>query len=175
VTHEATERAAVGQGAPPPLVLFVSHLNTGASIVAEAILRHAAQGRVRATSAGEGSFLDVVHPVALECLHAHRVPTEGLHSKGWGEFFGLAKPPVRFLITLGEVYASRVNWSPNTLIANWNTPDPAALVGQESDIRSAFEETYGKLQTRIQRFLALQWEGMEDPVLQEALADIGSR
>jgi len=166
---------AGGQGIPPPLVLFASGLNTGSSIMAEAILRHAAQGRVHAASAGETAYPDVVHPMALECLCAHQVPTAGLRSKGWGEFFGLSKPPVRFLITFGEVYASKAGWSPNTLIANWNTPDPAALVGQEIDIRSAFEETYRKLHGRIQQFLALDWERMEGQSLVEALADIGER
>jgi protein-tyrosine-phosphatase len=42
-------------GAPdsePPLVLFVCRKNEAASILAEAILRHLAQGRIRSASVG---------------------------------------------------------------------------------------------------------------------------
>ena len=161
------------RGVSPPLVLFVSRLNTGASIMAEAILKSLAQGRVRAKSAGESTALDVVHPIALDCLRAHQIPTVGLHSKPWGEFFGLSKPPVRFLIALGDVYASKVNWSPNTLVGSWPTADPAELAGHGPDVRSAFEESFATLHARIQRFLALRWEQLKDQPLLEALAVIG--
>jgi len=49
-----------------PLVLFVCRLNTGASLMAEAILRYLAQQRVRAACAG-GSLCDRVSAGARDC------------------------------------------------------------------------------------------------------------
>ena len=126
-----------------------------------------------AASAGESSGQEAVHPAALECLRAHGVATKGLQNKGWGEFFGLGKPLVRFLISLDEVYASGANWSPDTVIASWPTPDPAALIAGEIDLQIAFEEAYGLLLTRIFQFLATRWESLSDRELSDALAAIG--
>jgi arsenate reductase (thioredoxin) len=156
-------------------MLFVSRLNTGASLMAEAILRHLAQGRVRAASAGESVTVAHAHPAALQCLRAHHVSTVGLRSKVWGAFFGLAKPPVRILIALEPVYASAASWPSDTIIANWNTPDPAALDACEIDTQVAFEETYGALYARIGQFLSLQWEHMEGVALSKTLGAIGEQ
>lgn len=83
----------------PPLVLFVRRKNVGASILAEALLRHLAGERFRAASAGD-TAAGLVSLYALECLAAHRIDTTGLHSKAWGRFFGLGRTPVHILITL---------------------------------------------------------------------------
>jgi protein-tyrosine-phosphatase len=77
--------------------------------MAEAILRHRAEERLRAASAGE-STADRVNPLALECLRAHGIATEGLKSKAWGQLFGLNKPSVRLVIALSDVYAATANW-----------------------------------------------------------------
>lgn len=140
--------------------------------MAEAILRHVAQGQVRAASAGE-SVAGSVNAHALECLRVHGIATEGLQSKAWGEFFGLHRSPVRFLITLCNVYAARANWSHDTLVANWHMPDPADVVGSDLDIQLAFEEAYGMLHARIQRFLSLRFAQLDDRALLQALRRIG--
>jgi hypothetical protein len=62
------------------LVLFLCHSNTALSIMAEAILRHLAQERVRAASAG-ACVAGRVNSQALECLRTHGIATEGLRSK----------------------------------------------------------------------------------------------
>jgi hypothetical protein len=46
-------------------------------------------------------------------------------------------------------------------------------VGHDVDARSAFEATYDDLHARIQRFLSLRWEHMQDRVLLEALVSLG--
>jgi arsenate reductase len=127
----------------PPLVLFLGRQNTSVSIMAEAILRHFAQERVRAASAGE-SVAGPVNPHVLECLRAHGIATEGLQSKIWGEFFGLYRPPVRFVVTLCIVYAARADWPHDTLVTNWHMADPADVAGAEIDIQLAFEEACSK-------------------------------
>jgi len=142
--------------------------------MAEAILRQFAQERVRAASAGE-SVASHVNPHALQCLRAHGIATEGLQSKAWGEFFGLGRPPVRFLIALANVYAARANWSLDTLVANWHMPDPAEVVGSDLDIQIAFEEAYETLYARIQMFLSLRFAQLDDRALLQALERIGER
>ena len=166
----ADERCAPAQArsAQPPLVLFLGRQNTAVSIMAEAMLRHVAQERVRAASAGE-SVAGPVNPHALDCLRAHGIATEGLQSKAWGEFFGLNKPPVRFLIALCNVYATRASWPHGTLVANWPMPDPADVVGSEIDIQLAFEEAYGILHSSIQQFLSLRFAQLDDGALLQAL------
>lgn len=161
------------RSAPAPLALFLCHANTAASIMAEAILRHLAQGRVRAASAGETLYGRVNH-YALECLHAHGIATQGLRSRMWGEFWGLDKPPVRFLIALGDVYAAGSTWSPDTIIARWYMPDPGAVAaGSEIDIRLGFEEGFSTLESRIRKFLALTSGQLTDGALSRELALIG--
>jgi arsenate reductase (thioredoxin) len=158
--------------APLPLALFLCRANTAASIMAEAILRHLAQTRLCAASAGELPY-GRVNSYALECLSGHGIATEGLRSRTWGEFWGLDKPPVRFLIALADVYAIGSTWSPNTIIARWYMRDPGALVGSDMDIRSEFEQAFSTLESRIRKFLALAFEQLPDRALSRELARIG--
>lgn len=139
--------------------------------MAEAILTHLAQGRVRAASAGAVSR--GLSPYALQCLRAHGIATQGLRSKIWAEFFVPSAPPVRFLIAVSDVYATKARWPEGTLIGNWNMPDPGAVVGSDIDLRIAFEEAFGTLQARIQRFLALPIGQLTDQVLLQELIRIG--
>lgn len=157
-----------------PLVLFASRLNTGGSLMAEAILRYLAQERLRAASAGASTVPCVVNPYAIECLHAHGIDTTGLHSKPWGEFFGVGKPAVRFLIALDDVYAAHADWPVHTLKAHWGTPEPADVVGNDIDIMLAFEETYEILYWRIHEFLSLQHNHLDDLPLLSELERIGA-
>jgi arsenate reductase len=155
-----------------PLVLFLCHINTALSIMAEAILRHLAQERVRAASAGY-SVADRVNSQALECLRTHGLATEGLKSKAWGQFFGLYRPTVRLVITLGDVYVAKVRWPRDTQIANWKMPDPADVVGSEVDVRVAFEKAFGTLDLRIRQFLSLPLGQLKGRALVQELERIG--
>jgi arsenate reductase len=159
-----------------PLVLFLCRSNRASSIMAEAILEHLAEGRLRAASAGDKPVVAQVSPCALEVLREHEVATQGLRSKPWGEFFGLGKPPVRFLITLCEVEAARVNWecdNKRLVRALWDMPDPAEVTGNEAEIRFAFEKAFATLESRIRKFLALPMERRADRGLARELELIG--
>ena len=158
--------------ADPPLVLFLCSTNTTNSILAEAILRHLSMARVRAASAGEIPFQHV-HPFALECLHVHGIPTAGLRTKMWGQFFGLDRPPVRFLIALCDHYAAKAHWQADTLIGHWHMPDPGEIMGSDIEVRSAFEEAFAKLDRRIRQFLALPLETLDTTELAQELQRIG--
>jgi arsenate reductase (thioredoxin) len=161
---------------PAPLVLFLCRSNTASSIMAEAILEHVAKGRLRAGSAGDSTARAPVNPYALECLQRHGIATRGLRSKPWGEFFGLHRAPVRFLILLSEVEAARVCWEleNNELVrSRWNVPDPAELLANDTDVRADFERAYVSLESRIRKFLALPLDQLTHRELVDALGLIG--
>lgn len=164
-------------GAEPPLVLFLGRTNAATSILAEAILRHLAQGRVRAASAGDAAALQV-NPYAFECLASHRISTTELFSKPWVMFRGYYRPPVRVLITLcdPDIYATRADWDyegVHTVKGHWPTPDPEAIAGKETDMRLAFEVAFVTLEARIRQFLALPLDRLSDKALSHQLERIG--
>ena len=172
-----TETLHAHTGSEPPLALFLCRNNAAVSIMAEALLRHLAQGQVRAASAGDTAAASI-NPYALECLTAHRISTDQLFCKPWGVFFGYYRPPVRMLITLcdPDIYAAKANWdheAVRTVKAHWPTTDPEVTVGREMGMRLAFEELFVTLETRIRRLLALPLDTLGDEVLSRELARIG--
>ena len=76
-------------------VLFLCTGNSARSILAEVLIEHWGKGRFNGYSAG--SFpKGAVHPLALEELERHHLPTSGLRSKSWNEF---ARPARRSWIS----------------------------------------------------------------------------
>ena len=72
-------------------VLFLGTGNSARSILAEVLIEHWGKGRFNGYSAG--SFpKGAVHPLALEELERHHLPTSGLHSKSWSEFARAGAP-----------------------------------------------------------------------------------
>jgi protein-tyrosine-phosphatase len=145
--------------------------------MAEAILRHLAQGRVRAASAGE-TISGRVSPYAIACLKAHGIGTTGLRDKLWGELFGIYGRPVHVLITLSnaDTYAAKANWDKEnvrTVRAHWSTPDPETVVGTPTDRRLAFQEVFVSLEARIRKLLALQMDQLTYRALARELTRIG--
>ena len=145
--------------------------------MAEAILRHLAQGRVRAASAGETTS-GRVSPHAVACLNAHGIGTTGLRDKQWGEVFGLGRPQVRVLITLSNpnTDAAKAHWdqeSGPTIRAHWPTPDPETVVGTAAERQLAFKEVFATLDARIRKLLALPTDRLTDQALARELTRIG--
>ncbi len=160
---------------PPPIVLFICEDNAALSIMAEAILRDLAIGRVQAASAGD-QIPRALNPYALECLVAHGIATTGLRCRRWGQFFGLDRPPVRVVITLADVYAKEANWSHaavRTVKAHWPMPDLEAITSSGIDIRLAFEVAFATLHRRIGELLKLPVRDLNDESLASELARIG--
>jgi protein-tyrosine-phosphatase len=159
----------------PYNVLFLCTGNSARSIIAEAFLNDAGKGRFKAFSAGSRPA-GRVHSLALELIRQLGVNTDGLRSKSWNEFAGPDAPPMDFVFTVCDNAAgeSCPVWPGHPLTAHWGIPDPAAASGSEAEQRQAFADAYRSLGTRIEAFLGLPIESLDEPSLRRRLAAIGS-
>ena len=135
-------------------VLFLCTGNSARSILAEAYLNHAGQGRFRAYSAGSHPN-GKVNPFALELLREKGIPTQGLRSKSWDEFAVPGAPTLDFVFTVCDNAAGEVCpiWPGRPSKAHWGVPDPAAVRGGEREKREAFLDAFTTLSRRVDEFL----------------------
>jgi arsenate reductase len=157
-------------------VLFVCTGNSARSIIAEGLMNSAAEGRLRAHSAGSHPT-GVVNPFALDALREQRIPTDGLRSKSWDEFGRPDSPPLDFVFTVCDQAAGEACpfFPGQPITAHWGLPDPAAFVGSDEDKRKCFRDTAITLKRRIELMLSLPVESLDSMVLQHELRDIGTR
>jgi len=160
--------------AKPYNVLFLCTGNSARSILAEVLLDHWGNGHFKGYSAG--SFpKNAVHPLALDLLERLGLRTNGLRSKGWGEFAGRGAPPMDFVFTVCDQAAGEVCpiWPGNPVTAHWGVPDPAAVDGSEDGRRHAFREAARQLETRIKLFVALPIEKLDRMAMKRHADEIG--
>jgi arsenate reductase len=158
----------------PYNVLFLCTGNSARSIMAEALLNYWGQGRFRAYSAG--SFpKGEVHPLAVETLRRHRLPTEFARSKSWNEFASPDAPPLHFVFTVCDRAAAEVCpvWPGQPMTAHWGIEDPAAVVGSDEEKARAFTRAFYELDARIKIFTSLRLEMLDRMALQRQLDSIG--
>jgi arsenate reductase len=158
----------------PFTVLVLCTGNSARSILGEALFNHLGKGRVRAFSAGSRPK-GAPHPAALRVLTRRGIDTAHLRSKSWEEFARPDAPRIDLAITVCGNAAGEACpvFSGSPLRAHWGLPDPADVSGPEAEIDAAFEETWRRLQMRVEAFLALDFAAMERPALEAALAQIG--
>jgi arsenate reductase len=137
-------------------VLFLCTGNSARSILAEALLNRLGDGRFQAFSAGSAPK-GAVHPVAIETLVAHGLPTAGFRSKSWDEFAGPHAPKMDYIFTVCDNAARETCpiWPGRPATDHWSLPDPAAVTESVEEQRRAFEATYSDLERRIQMFVRL--------------------
>jgi protein-tyrosine-phosphatase len=157
-------------------VLFLCTGNSARSILAEAILNQLAMGRFHAFSAGNHPK-GQVHPAAIALLTDLDQDTEGFRSKSWNEFAKPGAPELDFVFTVCDNAAGEVcpAWPGQPMTAHWGIEDPAAVdpdVGGERQAQ-AFWNSYNQLRRRIELFLALPLEDIDELSLQHRLKDIG--
>ena len=153
-------------------VLFLCTGNSARSILAEAIVERDGDGRFHAFSAG--SFpKGEVHPAALELLRELGHPTESLRSKSWDEFAAPDSPELDFIFTVCDNAAGEVCpiWPGKPMTAHWGIEDPAAAEG--AGRREAFWTAYQALKRRIDLFLALPLDSIDELALGNRLREIG--
>ena len=157
-------------------VLFLCTGNSARSILAEAYLNHAARGRYRAYSAGSQPAGEV-NPFALELLRRSGLPTTRARSKSWDEFAAPGAAKMDFVFTVCDSAAAEVCpvWPGHPVTAHWGVPDPAAVQGTAEEKRRAFKDAFTALSRRIDLFLALPVEKLEQLALKKKLDEIGGR
>jgi arsenate reductase (thioredoxin) len=155
-------------------VLFLCTGNSARSILAEVLIEHWGKGRFTGYSAG--SFpRGAVHPLALEELERHHLPTIGLRSKSWNEFSRSGAPVMDFVFTVCDQAANEACpvWPGNPVTAHWGVPDPAAVDGAEAEQRKAFRAAYLALENRIKIFVALPIDKLDRLAIKRQVDEIG--
>lgn len=142
--------------------------------MAEAILNHKGKPRFVAFSAGSHPS-GTVRPEALRQLAAAHIPTEGLRSKGWEEFFRPRAPHLDFVFTVCDNAAKEPCpvWLGQPVTAHWSVPDPATMRGTAEQIESAFRNAFFIIDRRISLFLALPFDRLDKLALQKEIEQIG--
>ncbi len=153
-------------------VLFLCTGNSARSILAEALMNRAGEGRFRAYSAGSFPKGDV-HPQALALLEELGFETEGLRSKSWDEFSQPGAPRFDFIFTVCDNAAGETcpAWPGKPMTAHWGIEDPAAVAGPGQ--REAFEHALHYLANRISLFLALPHDSIDEMAMERKLKEIG--
>ena len=152
--------------------LFLCTGNSARSILAEAILNQLGAGRFRAWSAGSYPKGEV-HPAALALLEELGHDTTGHRSKSWDEFAKPGAPALDFVFTVCDNAAGEVCpvWPGQPMTAHWGIEDPAAVEGDGQ--RQAFWNAYQQLRRRIELFLALPLDSIDELSLRNRLKHIG--
>jgi arsenate reductase (thioredoxin) len=153
-------------------VLFLCTGNSARSILAESILNQQGKGRFRAYSAGSYPKGEV-HPAAIALLKELDQDTSGFRSKSWDEFARPGAPQLDFVFTVCDNAAGETCpiWPGQPMTAHWGIEDPAAVEGDGQ--RQAFWNAYQQLRRRIELFLALPLESIDELSLRHRLKDIG--
>lgn len=156
-------------------VLFLCTGNSARSILAEAIMNRAGQGRFKAYSAGSQAKGEV-HPYTLDLLRQLNCDTSFARSKNWDEFAGPDAPHLDFVFTVCDNAANESCpvWPGQPMSAHWGVSDPAAAEGTEAEKRLAFSDAYRMMDARISIFTNLPLASIDRLALQKRLDAIGS-
>jgi arsenate reductase (thioredoxin) len=155
-------------------VLFLCTGNSARSILAEQLLNQLGRGRFRAFSAGSHPS-GTVNPFVREMIERQGQPTEHLRSKSWDEFAAAGAPALDFVFTVCDNAAGEVCpfWPGQPMTAHWGVEDPAAATGEDDTKRAAVMKAFIQLKRRIELFLALPINKLDNMSLQKSLDDIG--
>jgi protein-tyrosine-phosphatase len=128
----------------PVRVLFLCTGNSARSQIAEALLEHAAGGRVEVVSAG--SHPTALHPNAVQVMRHHGIDLTGRRSKHLDEFTGRRFDYVITLCDKVREVCPEFPGQPEPI--HWSIPDPAAAGGDRASY-PAFRAVAADLHARI--------------------------
>jgi arsenate reductase len=145
----------------PYTVLFISPENSARSIMAEALMNRWGRDRFRAFSAGINPKGEI-HPLALELIARHGLPTEALASKSWTEF-RMDHDRIDFIIVLRDGSAGEECpvWPGRPLTACWNVTNPAASDDTPQALANRFRKVFQELETRIKIMACLRLDAID--------------
>jgi arsenate reductase len=155
-------------------VLFLCTGNSARSIMAEAILNHAGQGRFAAFSAGSHPS-GKVNPLVQRFLDGRHITTPGARSKSWDEFARPGAPVIDFVITVCDQAAGEMCpiWPGQPMTAHWGVADPAAYMDDPEKAEQVIRDVFHILHRRIAIFASLPLERLDRLSLQSKLREIG--
>ncbi|MBN1152773.1 MAG: arsenate reductase ArsC [Dehalococcoidia bacterium] len=135
-------------------VLFLCNRNTARSQMAEGLLRHMADDRFEAFSAGIEP--DVIHPMAIEVMREIGIDISGQRSKSLQEYMG--KVHFSYLIT---VCSEAERKCPTTFPGMghrlfWDIADPVAATGSTAEKLQRFRQARDEISERLAQWIAAQ-------------------
>jgi arsenate reductase len=152
-------------------LLFLCTGNSARSQIAEAVLNRKGAGRFEAHSAGSQPT-GRVNPLAIWALSDAGIEWRGHAPRGLD---GLEHEPWDFVITVCDKARESCPVFPGQpVLAHWGMPDPAAVVGTETEQRAAFDEALRLISWRIDLMLALPLEKLERLALETRMQAIGT-
>jgi len=130
--------------------------------MAEALMNRWGKDRFRAFSAGINPKGEL-HPLALEIISRHGLPTEGLASKSWTQFLAAGDDRIDFIIMIRDQAAGEECpvWPGRPLTACWNVVDPAAREETPQARGNGFRRVFQELENRIKIMACLRLEAID--------------
>jgi len=157
-------------------VLFLCTGNSARSVMSEALVTILGKGRFQGYSAGSQPT-GTVNPFALDQISqfAPSYSTGGMRSKSWDEFALPDAPHMDFIITVCDNAAGETCpfWPGRPATAHWGYEDPAHVTGSDEDKRAAFSKVFRQIAKRMEAFVALPIESMDEPAVRQAVKQIG--
>ena len=144
-------------------VLFVCNGNSAKSIIAEAYVNSRRPPHLKAFSAGaapRGS----INPFALEVLREADIEPDNPRSKSWDEFLAPDAPQMDLVINLCDEATKEEcpSWPGRPMTARWETPDPAAAQGSDSQKRIVFAAAFTQIKRRADHLLFFDTDQLEN-------------
>lgn len=148
--------------------------NSARSLMAEALFNTLGNGRFHAYSAGSHPT-GKINPLAVEQVRLTGYPLENLRSKSWDEFARAGAAPLDFVITVCDKAAGEVCpvWPGQPITAHWGFEDPAAATGTDEEKRRIFEKVFRYIRNRVQLFLSLPIESLDQFAIKRKMDEIG--
>ncbi|WP_047515996.1 arsenate reductase ArsC [Methylophilus sp. Q8] len=152
-------------------ILFLCTGNSCRSILAEATFNALAPDSMQAMSAGSQPTGEV-HPRSIALLKREGIATEGYYSKSWDNL--PVTPDIVITVCSNAAGETCPAYLGNVLRAHWGVDDPAKATGTDTEIDAAFTKAYSTLRTRIEAFLSLSPDCLNNKEkLKQALQLIG--
>lgn len=163
---------------PDPVyrTLFLCAQNSARSVIAEAVLRKIAPERFKAFSAGSRPAAAPM-PAVIDRMQALGYDTVGLRSKSWNEFTGADAPRMDFVITMCDTLEQDEcpDFGGKVVTAAWPFPDPAKFTGSDTEKAAMINELVGMIRRRLEIFVNLPFDTLDQMALQARLDEIGSQ
>ena len=101
-----------------------------------------------------------VNPRSLALLAREGIPTEGLHSKSWDNL--PMTPDIVVTVCANAAGETCPAYLGPVLRTHWGVEDPAHAQGTDAEIDAAFLAAYRILRSRIEDFLALPLDELQE-------------